>query len=421
MNDKTETVDQVYVSKQNSKPLTIMTYGDNCYTSTGYGQIWENLLMRWPQLKPNWKFYHVGWQNHDREHLTREGYVSLPIAGQEYGFDTVLTYLMKYKPDILLTMADVGITAGFIDAVGEARKKGWNGRWAAISLFDTESWEHMLWGKILEIPDINIAGAKNGEILMTKHNVPNVKYIPLGVDSKRYLPLANKEELRKKFGFENRFVIGFVGKNQRRKFQSYLLKAFAQFSKGKNDVTLLLHTDVEAPSGWSIPCLIAKYEVEIDPEIEKPKPKVIITSPGLNVLSRQRISTEAMNEIYNFMNMFCYVGGEGFGLPGIEAQSAGVPLAMLDYSAAVEIVCEKDLLIPTMKDSYGRDVAEIGQNGIENSMPDDIATSKIFEKLYQEWKEGKLEERNKRARQFAIKYDWDLIANKWIKFFEDEA
>jgi glycosyltransferase involved in cell wall biosynthesis len=400
----------------------ILTYGDNCLTSTGYGQIWENLLMRWTKLKPDWKFYHVGWQNHDREHETREGYISLPVARQEYGFDTVLNYLMKYNPDVLLTMADVGISAGFIDSVLEARKRGWSGKWFAISLFDTESWEQMLWSKILDVPDLNIAGSNNGELLMKKNNIKDVRYIPLGVDTKRYCPIADRESIRDRFNLKGNFVVGFVGKNQRRKMQAYLMRGFARFSKGKNDTILLLHTDVEAASGWSIPCLIAKYEKELDSELEKPKPKVITTNQNLDVVARQRISTESMNEIYNLMDVFCYaVGGEGFGLPGIECQSAGVPLMMTNYSAATEIASEKDLLIPVLEDKHGRRVTEIGCNGVENAIPDDIAVAEMLEKLYQEWKEGKLKERGERARSFALKYNWDNISEKWIKLFEEEA
>ncbi len=401
--------------------MIVLTYGDDCYTSTGYGQIWENFLKRWPSLKPDWKFYHVGWQNRDREHLTREGYISLPIMKVEYGFDTVLIYLLKYKPDILLTMADVGITAGFIDGVNEARKRGWGGRWFAISLFDTETWEELLWNKILSFPDVNIAGALNGKILMEKHDVKNVIYCPFGVDTKRYYPLPNKEELKDRFGFKDKFVVGFVGKNQRRKMLPYIIKSFSKFSNGKNDVRLLMHTDVESSAGWQLICLIAKFAKENDPNLDKDK-KVITTTENLDVLTRQRISTEGMNEIYNLMDVFLYeVGGEGFGLPGIECQSAGIPLLMTDYSSAIEIVNDKELLIPTLKNSYGNIVTEIGANGVENAIPDYEYASQLLEKMYKEWKSGELKKRGEKARLFSLKYDWDIIAKKWIDLLEKEA
>jgi glycosyltransferase involved in cell wall biosynthesis len=407
-----------------NKKFCVLTYGDDPKTSTGYGQIWDNLLTRWKKLKPDWKFYHVGWQNRDRPHETKEGYWMLPVHRAEYGFDTVLPYLLKYQPDVLLTMADIGITAGFIDFspnlnICEAKKRGWKGRWFCISLVDTESWEHMLWSRILDFPDINIAGAKNGEILYTKHNVKNLRYIPMGVDTKVYYPLANREEIRLKYKFNNKFVVGFIGKNQRRKMLPNLIKGFSKFAKVKNDVVLLLHT--ETNGGWDLPCLITKFEAEIDPELEKPSPKIVTTKPNLDVITRQNIQPENMNEIYNLMDVFCYaVGGEGFGLPGLECQSAGVPLMMTNYSSAVEIVSEQDLFIPVLTDEYGRKVTEIGPNGVENAIPNDIKIAEILEKLYLEWKEGK-KERSERARKFSLKYDWDIIASRYIQLFENES
>lgn len=401
--------------------MIILTAGDDPKTSTGYGQIWDNLLSRWAKAKPDWKFYHMGWQNRDREHQTKDGYYMLPIYKVEYGFDAIASYLLRYKPDIFLTMADIGLNAGFIDGIKEARLKGWTGRWFAINLVDTESWEYLLWSKILDVPDKIIAGAKNGELLYNKHNIKNVKLIPMGVDTKTYFPMEKKDELKNRFNLGGRFVVGFVGKNQRRKMHPYLIKGFSKFAKGKSDVTLLCHTDLESPAGWSIPCLIAKAEAEIDPEIQKPYPKIIMTNPELDVIARQRIQPEHMNEIYNLMDVYCYsVGGEGFGLPGLEAQSAGVPMMMTNYSSAIEIVSDGELMIPVLKDKYGRLVTEIGSNGVENAIPDDEAMAEILNKIYQEWKEGKLKERSEKARKFALGYDWDLISERYIQLFENE-
>ncbi len=401
--------------------MIILTSGDDPKTSTGYGQIWDNLLPRWAKARPDWKIYHIGWQNRDREHQTREGYYMLPINKVEYGFDVVESYLLKYKPDVFLTMADVGITAGFIDGVRAAKLKGWTGRWFAISLVDTESWEYTVWSKILECPDVVIAGAKNGEILFAKHKVANVVTIPMGVDTSIYHPLANKEELKNRFGLGGKFVVGFVGKNQRRKMQPYLINGFSKFAKGKDDVKLLLHTDLESPAGWSIPCLIAKAEATIDPQLQKPNPKIIMTNPNLDVIARQRIQPEHMNEIYNLMDIYCYaVGGEGFGMPGVECQSSGVPLMMTDYSSACEIMCDDDLKIPVLRDKYGRNVTEVGGNGVENAIPDDNEIAEMLNRIYHEWKYKQIEVRNKRAREFALKYDWEKIAEKYVQLFEKE-
>jgi glycosyltransferase involved in cell wall biosynthesis len=228
--------------------------------------------------------------------------------------------------------------------------------------------------------------------------------------------LLEREDLRKNFNMNNKLVIGFVGRNQRRKMLPILFSAFSQFSKNKNDVCLLLHTELEALPGWDLNCLMAKYS-ENDPNL---KDKLKMTKDHFSEQIRQLIQPRNMNEIYNLMDYECHaVGGEGFGLPCIEAQSAGVPLIMTNYSTGQELT-QEGILIPVLKDEYGRIVQEIGQNGIGNAIPNDKELSKIFEEIYIDWKNGgiKLKERKEKARQFALTYDWDNQIPKWFELFE---
>ncbi len=402
--------------------MKILSFGDNPKTSTGYGQAWDNLLSRWRKERPDWELFHVGWQNWDRPHKTIEGYTMLPRGGDDYGNDVLYDNLMNIKPDILITMADIGIQGGYIDPIFAARKGGWTGKWIAYNPVDNESWEYLVWNKILEIPDINVGMSKWSFESMKNHGVENVEWISLGVDTKEFKPLPERDILRKQYKLNDKFVVGFVGRNQRRKMQAHLIKGFAQFSKGKDDVKLLLHTD-SAPQkqhlGWLMDTLNAKAEAEHDPDIIKMQ-KIQLTKNNLNPGIRQRIQPNSMNEIYNLMDVFCYAtGGEGFGLPGIECQASGVPLMMTHTSSCDELTAEHGIKIPVLKDKYERLVTEIGANGIENCVPDDKEIARLLEEQYVTWKEGKLKEKSKQAREFSLGYDWDNIANKWIKLLEE--
>ena len=401
--------------------MIILTYGDNPKTSTGYGNVWDNLLKRIIEKKPDWKVYHLGWQGKDRPHETKDGYTMLPCGREAYGFDTVFANIMRYKPDFFITMADVGIQGGYIGGVTEAKKAGWTGKWIAWNPFDCDDWENMYWTNILQYPDMNLAMANNGECMMRNKNLRNVKNVPLGVDTKVFFPLNEKVLLKKKFNLHDKFVIGFVGRNQRRKMIANLIKGYAQFSKGKDDVKLLLHTDKASNTGWEVPCLVVKYN-EYDPELE-PNKKVIFTKDNLDPHMRQFIQQENMNEIYNLMDVFCYAtGGEGFGIPGLECQSSGVPLMMTECSTSYELCRDHGILIPVLKDSYGRKVEEIGFNGVTNKIPDDKEIAKLLEGLYLDWKTGgnKLKELSEKARSFALTYDYDIITNKFIQLLEHE-
>lgn len=408
------------------KKIKVLSYGDDPKLSSGYGTVWDNLLTRWCKLKPDWEFYHVGWQNMDRPHKTIEGYTMLPRRKDSHGIDTILEYIMEYKPDILVTLCDVGFQAGYMDLVFAAKKKGWTGKWIAYTPIDTHTWEHMYWNTIFRAPDVNVAMADWGEKMMKKNNVPNVVTIYHGVNLEIFKPLKNRDLLKQKGPILNKFIVGFVGRNQRRKMIANLLKGFSQFSKGKDDVLLLLHTDIVPQAvGWNMPALLIKCEKEIDPDIDKFK-KIILTKEKLDIDARQRIQPENMNEFYNMMDVFCFsTGGEGFGLPAVECQAAGVPLMMTACTTGFELTNygKHGFQIPVLLDKYGRYVTDIGGNGIENSCPDDKEIARILNELYNDWKTGgkRLAEESKKAREFALKYNWDNISKQWLKLFEENV
>jgi len=406
--------------------IKVMSFGDNPKMSTGYGCVWDNLLSRWPKLKPKWEFMHVGWQSTDRPHKTREGYILLPRSRDNWGFDVIAAYLLKYKPNILITLADVGKQSGFIPGVNEARKRGWRGKWLMYSPIDVHQWA-IHWDEIFLASDINIAMSKSGEIFMTKHNVPNVRMIPHGVDTKVYFPKADREKSRIKFGINNKFVCGFVGRNQTRKMIPYMMKGFSKFAKGKEDVVLLMHTDAMAPGGegrgWVIDALVWKFEQETQQDLFQAK-KIMLTETNMDILKRQGIGTESMNDIYNLFDLFLFpTGGEGFGLPAIECQSAGVPIIMSNNTTGPELAGETGELIDMLKDKYGRNVGLVGTNGVENLIPDDNHIAELLEKIYKDWKEDRklIKEMSEKSRKFALTYDWDIVASRWIKLFEENV
>lgn len=401
--------------------MKILSCCDNAYVSTGYGTTWTNLLKRFTKIKPDWEFYHLGWQDRGRERMTVDGFIHLPAGKLDKGLDKAFEYIMKIQPDYFVTMADVGIQAAYIDIVFKAKQMGWKGKWIAWTPIDSYSWA-VGWDEIFDGPDINLAMANFGAERMKANNVQNIRVIPLGVDTKKYKPLENREKLRETYNFKDKFVVGFLGRNQKRKMVDRLIMAFAQFSKGKDDVSLLLHTDLVPPDcpGWDLRTLFHRVSKDYDPEFLSKK-KINMSKKNMDICVRQSMAPDKIVEIYNLMDVFFYpTGGEGFGMPGIESQACGVPLIMTDATTGPELCDKHGTLIPRLKDKYDRDVIEIGQNAVENKYPDDIEASKILEKYYRLWKEGKLKEKGIKAREFSLNYDWDLLASRCIELFENE-
>lgn len=391
-----------------TKKVRVLTVGDSPYTSTGYGTVWFNLLSRWTKLKPDWEFYHINWQSRERKHKTDLGHYHLPVGKLEYGYDSVREHINSLKPDFVITLADVGWQSGYRDIIFKAKQEGWEGKWIMYTPIDTHAWA-LTWTEIFNGPDINVAMAGFGKRRMLEQNIPNVQLINHGVDLETFYPMEAREVLRDMWKVNDKFVVGFVGRNQTRKRLDILLKTFAEFAKDKDDVLLMLHTDREPPQhGWSMPYLIWQNNLQS---------KVRLTKEDLDIDYRQKVSPNIMNELYNLFDVFLYTtGGEGFGLPGIEAQASGVPLLMTSCTTAEDICYEEDR-IPVLKDINGNDVIDVGTNGVYFMTADYKKGAEMLERYYQQWKEKSID-RNK-PLEMAKKYDWGPISEQWIKLFED--
>ena len=231
---------------------------------------------------------------------------------------------------------------------------------------------------------------------------------------------------RKTFGINDKFVVGFVGRNQTRKMIPHMMKGFAKFAKDKAAVALLMHTDAHPPGGEGrgsvIDALVWKYEHETGGSLFQSK-KIMMTQGNMDILTRQAIQPDNMNDVYNLFDLFLYsTGGEGFGLPAIESQASGIPILMSNNTTGPELAGETGELIDVLKDKYGRWTGYVGTNGVENLIPDDNHIALLLEKYYADWKGDKklLKSMSEKSRKFALTYDWDIISKIWIKLFEDE-
>lgn len=263
------------------------------------------------------------------------------------------------------------------------------------------------------------------------HNL-DVTYIPHAIDKKYYYPLPKKErdELRAKWGFANKFVVGCVARNQPRKCMDRTIKAFARFAKSNPDAVLLLHSDpYDAAAGIDLVNLIRALKIEN---------RVLWT--GMKWFKGFEYSE--MNKVYNLMDcFFMLTSGEGFGIPIIEAQACGVPVVCTDYTTTHELVIEngqsgeavklsgvelKDL--PESVDDWNfpeieRQISLSGGDftgtwGVERGMACVKDASDKLQKIHDS-PELREEYGKNGIAKVAKYYDWDVVLPSFIKFFED--
>lgn len=157
----------------------------------------------------------------------------------------------------------------------------------------------------------------------------NASYIPHAVEPMMYHPLGDEEKLalKKKYGLDGKFVVGVVARNQGRKMLDRTVKAFARAARHMPNAVLFMHTDpFDVASPFNFPDIIQKYGMQN---------RIVFSGTKWS----KGFDYRKMNEIYNIMDVF-FLGtsGEGFGIPTIEAMSAGIPVLVTDYTTTEELV-----------------------------------------------------------------------------------
>ncbi len=160
----------------------------------------------------------------------------------------------------------------------------------------------------------HVLGAENKRYL---------KYIPHGINTKRYHPLpADNEkmlEVRKQLFGDNEvdFVLFYNSRNIRRKQTSDIILAFAEFmrklpSEKRERCRFVLHTQPIDDNGTDLPAVIR----DVTPDMEK----YIIFSPN-------RTDYDYLNYLYNIADVTINLSSnEGFGLGTCESIVAGTPI-----------------------------------------------------------------------------------------------
>jgi glycosyltransferase involved in cell wall biosynthesis len=179
------------------------------------------------------------------------------------------------------------------------------------------------------------------------------------VDSNIFKPIGYSKKFHKvKFDIEpESFVIGSVMRNQKRKLIPDLIKIISNLIKKNTNkkIYLYLHTSYPDALGWDLPALLLEHQISNNVLISYyckncdalqckvfkgvkticnhcKKPTSFICHPT------NAVDDSTLNNIYNLFDVYVqYAICEGFGIPPIEAASAGVPVVTINHEAMAEV------------------------------------------------------------------------------------
>lgn len=162
--------------------------------------------------------------------------------------------------------------------------------------------------------------------------------------------------------------------------------------KPRDDVELWTHMLNKPDRGWDLSQLAWIYRVHD-----------VVYNPAGNMDDRG-VPVDALNVFYNAIDLFVFPsGGEGFGLPVLEAMACGVPVVYSDYSGHAEFAAGRPVrvrLFPETSQRYRAlcDMGDLVRQTLD--LVDDRNERAIL---------------GKRALKTAAQMTWDAFTDRWLE------
>lgn len=313
-----------------------------------------------------------------------------PAGSENYGLEFLSVYAAALEPDVIVTLLDLWVIE--IDVLQKLRPVAW----VPVDHFPVPP------EVAKRLPECRAVWAMSryGLKMMRDAGLTDAYYVPHGVDTDVFRPV-DRAGARERLGLaQDAFVVTCTAANKgvpSRKSLPELLKAWGLFVQDHPDAVLMLHSDPRPTRGFALVDLARFYGV----------PDANIRFPDLYGLDAGLYTPASLNLMYNAGDVFILPSrGEGFGIPAIEAQAAGSPVILTDFSAQTEL-CGAGWLLHVDRIDY-----EMTVQGAEQARVSPRTILKALEQAYEARGETAL---RVRAREFALSYDHRRIWQVYMK------
>lgn len=378
--------------------MRILWYSNAPWAPTGYGQ---QTALQVPKLQS---------LGHDVAVMTFHGLQGAPMtwngtqvypgSGEDpWAQDLMLGHYKHFQSDLLITLMDPWVLNA--EHLNSGIQQGMRvAHWYPVDTEPLSLLDHRILTACGTRP---IAMSRHGEKMLAEFGP---LYVPHSIDTELFRPVSEeaKVDARQKGGFEGAFIIGVNAANQDpvRKGIAEQLLAFRLFADNHPDVRMLIHTRKQTRTGANLDRMVELLKLGN------------LVQFGEQYLTASGLTTSGeIARWYGICDIFSNCAyGEGFGLPIIEAQAAGTPVVVTDASAMTEL-CGSGWLVG----------GEYYWNGGHSSWwtkPSVQAILAAYEQAYEERGTPEADERRRKAREFALQYNVDLVLKKYWEPVLDE-
>jgi len=258
--------------------------------------------------------------------------------------------------------------------------------------------------------------------------IDNTVYMPHGVRTDLYKPLEGRKEDCKKQWFldPDDFTVLMVTMNRIRKMNPRAFRGYKRFLELNPDVKshLIFWGDMQPRQGGEategpVGLGVSDVGVNLLPEVMNLGLGEAIRWPDRSMIAEgipewsgdDYVGGWDMVKLYNAADvlLFC-TGGEGFGVPLIEAQACGVPVVATDYAAGPEQVGEG---LTVKADDY----VIINTPGVRRALTSIDGMAEALTKIMN----ADRDKMARRARRFAERYSWETVVDRYYKPFLEKA
>lgn len=370
--------------------LKVLWASNSPLVSSGYGVQTDIFTRRMKQAGHDVTVYATF--GHRGATLGYDGMNLIPAGAETYGNDLFVPYYRDYKPDVMVILYDAWV---LYDNVLQSIPV------TAYAPIDHEPAPPKVSAKLHQARHV-WAMSRHGERAMRRAGLDPF-YVPHAVETDVYRP-GDMDSARESWNVKpDQFFAAMVANNigvpSRKSFEA-VMKAWSLFVDTHPGALLYIHADAEGERGGINLAEMASY-YQIPPgNIRFPTPMKYF---------RGDYGADRMNALYNAANVLLSPSmGEGFGIVPLEAQSAGCPVIVSDFTAQTELG-EVGYKIPI---DPVDDVRYNPSQGSEQCMP---KVSEILKGL--EWAHENRKNVTLRtaARNFARHYDADLVYDKHVE------